>query len=186
MGAGRYLDDITPEGTLHLGVVRSVHAHARISKIDARDALALPGVVAAWSAADLPETSRPILAGSEGAHKGRPFAAPVLARDVVRYVGEPLAAVVATDPYRLADALDLVKVECEPLPALSTPEGALKSTTRLHESWPDNAALVARGGLGDPDAALAGSAVVVSARLRHGAPGRGVHRDARRARLSRR
>ena len=54
---------------------------------------AVPGVVAAWSAADLPETARPILAGSGGAHKGRPFAVPVLARDLVRYVGEPVAVV---------------------------------------------------------------------------------------------
>src|SRR6266508_937207 len=104
VGAGRYLDDLTREGLLHLGVVRSLHAHARVLTVDAREALGLPGVVAAWSAADLPEAARPILAGSEGAHKGRPFAAPVLARDVVRYVGEPVAVVVAGDPYRLADA----------------------------------------------------------------------------------
>ena len=106
VGAGRYLDDLTREGLLHLGVVRSLHAHARVLKVDTREALSLPGVVAAWSAADLPEAGRPILAGSEGAHKGRPFAAPVLARDVVRYVGEPVAVVVADDPYRLADALE--------------------------------------------------------------------------------
>ncbi len=76
VGAGRYLDDLTREGLLHLGVVRSLHAHARVLKVDTREALSLPGVVAAWSAADLPEAVRPILAGSEGAHKGRPFAAP--------------------------------------------------------------------------------------------------------------
>ena len=84
VGAGRYLDDLTREGLLHLGVVRSLHAHARVLKVDTREALALPGVVAAWSAADLPEATRPILAGSEGAHKGRPFAAPVLGRNLVR------------------------------------------------------------------------------------------------------
>src|SRR5256712_10995161 len=118
VGAGRYLDDLTREGLLHLGVVRSLHAHARVLKVDARESLALPGVVAAWSAADLPEAARPIRAGSEGAHKGRPFAAPVLAKDVVRYVGEPVAAVVADDPYRLADALECVMVSYVPFPAL--------------------------------------------------------------------
>jgi len=167
VGAGRYLDDLTREGMLHLGVVRSLHAHARILKVDAREALALPGVVAAWSAADLPEPARPILAGSEGVHKGRPFAAPVLARDVVRYVGEPVAAVVADDPYRVADALELVRVDCEPLPALATPEDSLAAATRLHGDWPDNAALVARGAIGDAEQGLAEADLIVSERLRH-------------------
>src|SRR5512144_3421384 len=120
VGDGRYLDDLTREGLLHLGVVRSAHAHARVLAVDTRDALAMPGVIVAWSAADLPEAARPILAGSEGAHKGRPFAAPVLARNVVRYVGEPVAVVVADDPYRLADALERVAVAYEPRPALVT------------------------------------------------------------------
>ncbi|HYB43987.1 MAG TPA: xanthine dehydrogenase family protein, partial [Candidatus Methylomirabilis sp.] len=167
VGGGRYLDDLRREGTLHLGVVRSPHAHARVIKVHAREALAIPGVVAAWSAADLPEAARPILAGSEGAHKGRPFAAPVLAGEVVRYVGEPVAAVVADDPYRLADALERVTVEYEPLPALTTPEAALGSSMRIHESWPDNAAVIARGSVGDPEGALAGADVVVSERFRH-------------------
>ncbi len=167
VGAGRYLDDLTREGMLHLGVVRSLHAHARILKVDAREALALPGVLAAWSAADLPELARPILAGSEGVHKGRPFAAPVLARDVVRYVGEPVAAVVADDPYRVADALELVRVDCEPLPALATPEDSLAAATQLHGDWPDNAALVARGAIGDAEQGLAEADLIVSERLRH-------------------
>src|SRR5262245_8058830 len=166
-GAGRYLDDLTREGLLHLGVVRSPHAHARILGVDLRDARASAAVVAAWSADDLPETARPILAGSEGAHKGRPFAAPVLARDVVRYVGEPVAVVVADDPYRLADAIERVQVDYKPLPALVTPEGALESPARLHDGWPDNAAIMVRGSLGDAERALGAAEVVVSQRLRH-------------------
>jgi carbon-monoxide dehydrogenase large subunit len=167
VGAGRYLDDLTREGMLHLGVVRSLHAHARVRAVDTRAAVALPGVAAAWSAADLPEAARPILAGSEGAHQGRPFAAPVLARDRVRYVGEPVAVVVADDPYRLADALALVTVDYEPLPALVAPEEALGSATRLHDGWADNAAVVARGAVGDAERALAGAEVLVSETLRH-------------------
>ena len=84
VGAGRYLDDMTREGLLHLGVVRSPHGHARVRAIDTREARTRPGVVAAWSAADLPEAARPILASADGAHKGRPFAARVRAGDVVR------------------------------------------------------------------------------------------------------
>jgi len=166
-GAGRFLDDMHRPGMLHLGVVRSHHAHARILKVDVREARALAGVVAVWTAADLPETSRPILAGAEGAHKGRPFAAPVLARDVVRYVGEPVAVVVADDPYRAADAVDRVAVDYEIRPAVVTPEDAMKSSTRLHDDWPDNAAVVAKGALGDAERAVASADVVVREKLRH-------------------
>src|SRR5688572_21002245 len=161
VGAGRYLDDMTREGLLHLGVVRSPHGHARIRRIDTGQALTLPGVVAAWSAVELPEAARPILAGSEGAHKDRAFAARVLAGDVVRYVGECVAVVVADDPYRLADAIERVAVDYEPLPALITAEEALLSKTRLHADWPDNAAVVARGAVGDAEQALASADVVV-------------------------
>src|SRR6266850_686276 len=167
VGAGRYLDDMTREGLLHLGVVRSAHGHARIRAIDTREARTLPGVVAAWSAADLSEAARPILASADGAHKGRPFAARVLAGDVVRYVGECVAVVVADDPYRLADAIERVAVDYEPLPALITPEDALGSRTRLHADWPDNAAVIARGGMGDAERALASADVVVSEHFRH-------------------
>jgi carbon-monoxide dehydrogenase large subunit len=166
-GGGRYLDDLTREGLLHLGVVRSPHAHARILAVDTQAARAMPGVIAAWSAADLPEATRPILAGSEGAHKGRPFAAPVLASRVVRYAGEPVAVVLAEDAYRLADALERVRVDYEPLPALVTPEISLGSRALLHEGWADNAAVQARGEVGDAERALAGADVIVSERLRH-------------------
>jgi carbon-monoxide dehydrogenase large subunit len=167
VGGGRYLDDLTREGLHHLGVVRSPHAHARVLAVDTRQALVTPGVIAAWSAADLPEAARPILAGSEGAHKGRPFAVPVLASGIARYVGEPVAVVVADNVYRLADALERVRVDYEPLQALVTPEGALAAPAPLHEGWPDNAAVVARGEIGNPERALAGADVIVSERLRH-------------------
>src|SRR4029450_6717461 len=102
-----------------------------------------------------------------GPHKGRPFAAPVLARDIVRYVGEPVAVVVADDPYRLADAMERVQVDYKPLPALATPAGSLEPPPRLHDGWPDNAAVMVRGSLGDAERALAAADVVVSQRLRH-------------------
>jgi carbon-monoxide dehydrogenase large subunit len=75
--------------------------------------------------------------------------------------------VVAENAYALADALEGVVAEYEPITALTTPEAALASGVRIHEGWPDNAALVARGSVGDPERALAASHVVVSARLRH-------------------
>src|SRR5256712_546112 len=166
-GAGRYVDDLTREGMLHLGVVRSAEAHARITKLALDEARALPGVVAAWSAAELPEAAR-AMPGAYGASKtGRPWGQPILAKDVVRYVGEPVAVVVAESAYRVADALELAQVGYEPLPALATVEAALASTTRVHDGWPDNAALTVRGAVGDAERALATADVVVHERLRH-------------------
>jgi aerobic carbon-monoxide dehydrogenase large subunit len=163
VGAGRFLDDLRRDGLLHLGVVRSVEAHARLLEIRTGDALGMPGVVAAWTARELPEVARPI----PSSLKGRPFAIHVLAAEVVRYVGEPVAVVVADDPYRLADALEAVSVAYEPLPALVTAEQSLGSVTRLHEGWPDNTAIVARGSVGDAEQGLAKAEVVVHERFRH-------------------
>jgi carbon-monoxide dehydrogenase large subunit len=164
-GAGRYLDDITREGLLHLGVVRSIQPHARVVKVHARDALTVPGVVAVWSAADLPEIAKPLQSG--GIASGRPFAQAVLVKDIARYVGEPVAVVLADDPYRLADALEAVTVEYEPLPPLATADEAQRSSARLHPGWPDNGALVVRGSVGNAEQALAKADVVVHERVRH-------------------
>jgi carbon-monoxide dehydrogenase large subunit len=167
-GAGRYLDDVRRPGTLHLGVVRSLHAHARLGKIAGDGARALDGVVAVLAAEDLPEVARPIPAPFGGTMATRPFAQPVLARGVVRYVGEPVAVVVADDPYRLADAVEAVSVEYDPLPAvLSADEAARDGGPRIHADWPDNAAIVARGATGEVEAALARADLVVDERLRH-------------------
>ena len=85
----------------------------------------------------------------------------------MRYVGEPVAIVVAESAYQLADALDAVSVEYDRLAALATAEAALASSARLHEGWPDNTAVVARGAVGDPERAMAGAHLVVRERLRH-------------------
>jgi carbon-monoxide dehydrogenase large subunit len=167
VGAGRFLEDLARPGMLHLGVVRSAHAHARILKVETGQALGLPGVVAVWTAADLPEVGRPVMTGSAGVHQDRPFAVPVLARDVVRYVGEPLAVVVAESPYLLADTLDVVTAEYEPLTALVDPDEAMRSPVRIHDGWPDNVALHVRGAVGDPEAGFREAAVIISERFRH-------------------
>ena len=119
IGAGRFLDDIRLPLLLHLGVVRSPHAHARISRVSASEALGLPGVVAAFGAADLPEVASGVPPSLPFDHL-RPSVRPVVAREKVRYVGEPVALVVADDPYRLHDAMAAVSVEYEPLPPVVT------------------------------------------------------------------
>src|SRR2546427_302730 len=170
VGVGRFVDDLAREGLLHLAVVRSVQAHARIAKIALAEARALRGVVAAWSAADLPETARPMPSAYGAVRKGRPWSQPILARDRVRYVGEPVAVVVAESPYRVADALELVRVEYEPLPALTTVEAALASSTRLHAGWPDNAALAVGGAFGPKGSVYPEEILVAAAALRLGRP----------------
>jgi CO/xanthine dehydrogenase Mo-binding subunit len=166
-GDGRFVDDLTREGALHLGVVRSAESYARLTKVVTSGARALPGVVLAWSAADLGEIAPNMPTAYGGAQKGRAWAQPVLARDVVRHVGEPVAVVVAESAYQLADALDAVTVEYERLPSLSTPEAALATSARVHEGWPDNTAVVARGSVGDPERAMAGAHLVIRERMRH-------------------
>jgi CO/xanthine dehydrogenase Mo-binding subunit len=167
IGAGRFVDDLTRPGVLHLGVVRSPHGHAHVSKLALETARGFPGVAAAWSAADLPPAAHALPEAYGAARKGRPFALPVLAGEVVRYVGEPVACVVADDVYRLVDALEAVRVEYDPLPALARVEDAVHAPTRLHEGWPDNVALTTRGTVGDVDTALGRAAIVLQERFQH-------------------
>src|SRR5215468_4517029 len=91
VGAGRFVDDLTRPGLLHLGVVRSREAHARVVGVATRAALAAPGVVAVWTGADLAGVAPAIPAAYGGSHKSRPFAQQILAREIVRYVGEAVA-----------------------------------------------------------------------------------------------
>ena len=165
-GRGRYLDDLRRPGTVHLGVVRSIHAHARIAGIDADPARALSGVHV-FTAADFPELARGIPASFGGTPSTRPYVQAVLAQEVVRYVGEPVLAVVAEDAYRLADALDAVGIEYEPLKPVMTLEAAVRADDRVHADWPDNAAVVARGGMGEVERAFADADLVVEEELTH-------------------
>jgi carbon-monoxide dehydrogenase large subunit/6-hydroxypseudooxynicotine dehydrogenase subunit gamma len=116
-GRGRFAADVAFPRMLHMRVVRSAHAHGRIVSIDAAAALALPGVAAVWTAADVSDIP-PIdfrLTRIEGL---APYRQPILARQRVRYVGEPVAAVFAVDAYLAEDAADLVAVDVEEWPVL--------------------------------------------------------------------
>src|SRR5262249_2193064 len=116
-GRGRFAADVAFPHMLHMRIVRSGHAHGRITSIDASAALALPGVTAVWTSADVADIP-PIdfrLTRIEGLS---PYRQPILAKDPVRYVGEPVAAVFATDPYVAEDAADLVEVIVEELPPI--------------------------------------------------------------------
>src|SRR3984957_9532987 len=116
-GRGRYAGDIAFPHQLHMRVVRSNHAHGKIVSLDTAAARALPGVIAVWTAADIREV--PPVDFREGRiERLEPWRQPVLATDRVRYVGEPVAAVFAEDPYVAEDAADLVTIEFAELPVL--------------------------------------------------------------------
>jgi carbon-monoxide dehydrogenase large subunit len=114
-GGGRFIDDVSLPGMLHAAFVRSPHARARIRRIDPAVARALPGVVAMATGQDLNQWTRPLTVGIEGVLPMTMTALPV---DTVRFVGDPVAVVVATDRYLAEDAAEQVVVEYAPLPAV--------------------------------------------------------------------
>src|SRR4029077_13575953 len=121
-GRGAYVADISFLHQLYMCVVRSAVAHGRIVSIEVDGAQALPGVVPFWTSADVADIP-PIdfrLSRVEGLAAYRQ---PILARDRVRYVGEPVAAVFAADAYVAEDAADLVAIETEELPPVLAAEG---------------------------------------------------------------
>src|SRR5271165_7494557 len=116
-GRGRFAGDISFPHQLHMRIARSPIAHGTIVAVDTAAARALPGVVAVWTAQDIADV--PPIDFREGRiEKLEPYRQPVLASGTVRYVGEPVAAVFATDPYVAEDAADLIAIEVEELPVL--------------------------------------------------------------------
>ncbi|MGA8079042.1 MAG: xanthine dehydrogenase family protein molybdopterin-binding subunit, partial [Xanthobacteraceae bacterium] len=116
-GQGRFAADVSFAHQLHMRVVRSAHVHGRLVAIDTTAARSTPGVIAAWTAADVADIP-PIdfrLTRIEGLE---PYRQPILARDRVRYVGEPVAVVFAEDAYIAEDAAEQVTVTVETLPEL--------------------------------------------------------------------
>ncbi len=128
-GRGRYIADLAGEQTLHAAFVRSQEAHARVTSVDVSDAIATRDVLGVWTAAELDLADQPFTwPGVEFA----PMPRPPLARETVRYVSEPIAIVVAGSARAAADAADLVWVDYEPLPPVSSPLEALKDEVLLH------------------------------------------------------
>ena len=116
-GAGRFAADVSFPHQLHMRVVRSAYAHARLAAIDTGQARALPGVYAVWTAADVAHVP-PIDFRLSRIDELEPYRQHVLATDRLRYVGEPVAAVFADDPYVAEDAADLVEIDAQELSPL--------------------------------------------------------------------
>lgn len=166
-GQGQFVDDIRLPGALEAAVLRSPYAHARIGRVDAAAARALPGVLAVYTAADLGDLARPFPILQP--HPGLTAAVNQgpLAGSAVRYVGEPIALVVAEDRYVAEDAAEQIEVEYEPLPAVVDVEAALApGAPQVHAAAPGNVSGAYRQGVGDVDAAFARAAHVFRQRLR--------------------
>ncbi len=156
-GAGEFVDDLRVPGCLHAAMLRSPHAHARIRSIDVSAARRAPGVVGVFVAADLGARASRSRSTRRIPRCPLPCRIRPLAVDRVRFVGEPVAAVIADDPYRANDALDLIRVEYEPLPAIVDVEAALRPDAPiLHEDVGSNVVAEWRQRVGDAAAALSG------------------------------
>src|ERR1700758_691575 len=117
IGAGRFAADVSFPHQLHMRVVRSSRAHGKIRSVNIDAALAAAGVAAVWTA-DHVRAVPPIDFREGRIEHLKPYRQPILARDYVRYVGEPVAVVFAEDPYVAEDAADLVETEIEGLPVI--------------------------------------------------------------------
>src|ERR671924_2328130 len=156
-GQGSFVDDLRLPGMLHALVLRSPHAHARLLSLDAAPARALPGIAAVLTASDIAGVVRDIPPRPTWELESMQVPAhPVLARDKVCYVGQPVAVVVAQDRYIAKDALELLRVEYDPLPPLLDPVAAAQdSATPLHTALGTNVAMRIHVGRGDLQAGFA-------------------------------
>jgi carbon-monoxide dehydrogenase large subunit len=167
-GQGKYTDDFVLPGMVHLAVVRSPYAHARIRAIDASRARALPGVLGVFTGADMQAAGFGNIpcawVVTNAGTKTPPY--PPIAIDTVRYVGNAVAVVVAQDRYVARDAADLVDVSYEPLPAVADVwKAAQPGAPQLHADVPDNRCFHWTVSGGDAARAFAEAEVVVRERI---------------------
>jgi carbon-monoxide dehydrogenase large subunit len=164
-GAGRYLDDIAVPGALHAHFVRSPYAHARILAIDTEAAAQAPGVVRVVTGRDLAEWTTPLRMAPpiEGLH---PVEMTTLPLDKVRFVGDPVACIVAADRYLAEDAAELVRVTYEELAPVPDMDGALAPGAPLvDETLPSNLISHQAFSAGDPARCFAEAPVIVEAQF---------------------
>jgi aerobic carbon-monoxide dehydrogenase large subunit len=156
---GEYLDDLDLPGVVYLTYLRSTMAHARIAAIDTAEAKKAPGVVAIFTAADVDLAPAPPTVGMLNQQMLRPF----LADGVVRYVGEPVAAIVTEEKYQGPDAAELIFIDYDPLPAVVTMEAASAGDTLLFPDVGTNVAFELN--FGRDEGLFEGCDVVVTERL---------------------
>jgi aerobic carbon-monoxide dehydrogenase large subunit len=153
-GRGQYVDDLTRAGLLHAVILRSAIAHGRICSIDAAAARARPGVVAVITAADIGRPVPTIPLRQEPLPALKHYQQPVIAHRKVRYVGEPIAVVVAASAGLAEDALEAILVDIEPLAAVADRAAARRGNVLLFEESGSNIASTITAVLGDADKAF--------------------------------
>lgn len=165
-GQGTFVADVKRPRLLHMALLRSPHAHARIRSIDTEAAARMSGVELVITGQHLAGRVRPLPVLREGKRlRAKPY--PVLPTEKAIYVGQPLAAVVAESRARAEDAVEALRVEYEPLPAVVTMEDALRPGAPLiHPEFGDNIANRLVHETGTPDAALASADVVLTREFR--------------------
>ena len=163
LGQGRFAADVSFAGQWSMRVVRSAVAHGKLRGIDASAALAWPGVHAVWTHKDVAHIP-PIPFRLTGLKELEPYRQTVLAKDYVRYVGEPVVVVFAADQYVAEDAADLVELDIEPLTPVLDASGATGPFDGTHATEPS----VIRKGYGDVEAAFKAAHAVVSLALSTG------------------
>ncbi len=168
-GSSTYVDDLRPRDAGYVAILRSIYAHATITRIDTTAAEALPGVIAVFTGEQLRAAFKePMPHGGEGTgHEDlAAVATPVVAHERVRHVGEALAVVVANDPYVAQDALELIAVDYEPLPVVIDLDVAIApGAPQLYEHVPNNVAFTWTRKRGEVDAAFANAEVTVRQRM---------------------
>lgn len=166
-GTAQFIDDLKPEGHLHVAFLRSPLASARIESIDVAAARKAPGVVAVFTGSDLYGACAPMRV-----HLTTPGAVapdrPIIPDHRVRFVGEIVAAAVAGSRYEAEDALELVQANLDPLPPVVTFEDAMAAGAPLvHESVPKNQYFLGHRTMGNVEKAFAEADVVVEGEVVH-------------------
>ena len=165
-GQSSYVDDMTRPGMLHALIIRSPHGHARIRGIDASAALALPGVAAIITAGDIADAAQLPTRESTDADELHPPRHPALAIYKACYAGQPVAIVLANNIYTAEDAVELVDIDYEILPAVIDPrEAQSEGAPLIHEQFGSNVVLRTVNAGGDLDAAFAEADCVISQRF---------------------
>jgi aerobic carbon-monoxide dehydrogenase large subunit len=154
-GRGEYVDDLNPDGLLYALILRSAVAHGRIRAIDASVALKIKGVHAVITAQDMPGGPPMIPMRLQPMPEFKPFEQPVIAAGKVRYVGEPLAVVLADSAAIGEDALEHIAVDIEPLPPVTGCAAAARGDRLLFEAQRTNRSMIFTAACGDTDAAFA-------------------------------
>ncbi len=161
LGEGRYVDDINPENLAYMGVVRSSYPHAKIKKIDFTSARQNPDFIDGVTGKDLAGKVNPLTQ----IPRQKPAQRFQLATEKVRFVGEPVAAILSKKRYSVEDIADAVEIEYEQLPVAMTIEQSMQPTAVLFDSIPDNVTLRHGAKRGDAESAIASSKHVIQAKI---------------------